>query len=119
MIIAERELYRVHKDGKLSKVNVTFGQPVRVLDAGTNEESWACSFQIIGLNGTVTRKTEGNDALEALLNACVLAGEHLNQFSEQKEPLMWNGLPGLGFPKFNDEDLQKNLAFAKRKPQTP
>lgn len=114
MIIVERELYRIHKDGKLSKIAVSFGQPRRVIETHDKEESWACSFQIIGLDRTITQETPGLDSLEALLNAFIMAGEYLERFSAGADPLMWNGLPGLGFPKFDEQELQKNLAFATR-----
>lgn len=114
MIILERELYRIHKDDRLSKVVASFGQPRRVIDTQNKEESWACSFQIVGLDRTITQETIGMDSLEALLNAVIMAGEYLERFSARADPLMWNGLPGLGFPKFDERELQKNLAFATR-----
>jgi hypothetical protein len=114
MIILQRELFRIHPDDRLSRVVASFGQPVRVVNVEDDDDHWTCSFQILGLDQTITEQTQGTDSLEALLNALIKAGEHLYRFSESVEPLMWDGLPGLGFPKFDELELQKNLAFAKR-----
>jgi len=118
MLIAKRDLTRIRPRNKVSPVTVSFGAAQQRVDASTAAEAWSCTFQIVGLDITITRTVEGSDSLEAIHRAMILAGIVLEHFAKTADPLIWDGLPGLGFPAFNEEEYlkdQRYLEYARKR----
>ncbi|HYX30312.1 MAG TPA: hypothetical protein VE863_17360 [Pyrinomonadaceae bacterium] len=96
-IIASRQLYYIDDTNRKRIVNVFVGKP----QPSPDNSDYRCLFQVIGIGQQKTQIARGNDSIQALQSALILAAANLNYLNDQLgRKLMWDGGPKgeLGFP---------------------
>jgi hypothetical protein len=84
------------KDGKLYKVTVLVGRPVRFSDGS----SYLCPYQIAGIGDDVIRSAAGEDSLQAIEVAFKMLGADL-YYRHKDFKFTWFGQPEIGIPRPN------------------
>jgi hypothetical protein len=91
--VAERLLELVSKDGAVEVVMVRVGKPQRAND------SWACTYQIMGETIERTKATHGEDSMQALLLALsVIRVEMEAEAKATGRSVAWIGEKDIGLP---------------------
>ncbi|HXI74921.1 MAG TPA: hypothetical protein VNG94_05000 [Pyrinomonadaceae bacterium] len=96
-IIATRQLYYFDETNRRRIVSIFVGKPQPSSDA----EDYQCLFQVIGLGHQKTQVARGQDSIQALQSALILAAASLNHLNEELgRKLTWEGGASgeLGFP---------------------
>jgi len=96
-IIATRQLYYFDETNRKRIVSIFVGKPQPSSDA----EDYQCLFQVIGLGHQKTQVARGQDSIQALQSALILAAASLNHLNDQLgRKLTWEGGTSgeLGFP---------------------
>lgn len=96
-IIATRQLYFLDDANHKRSVGVLIGKPQPSADSSDYE----CSFQVIGVGTQQAQKARGQDSIQALQSALILAAASINHLNNQlARRLIWEGgVKGdLGFP---------------------
>jgi hypothetical protein len=96
-IFAMRRLYYFDETNEKRTVSVFVGKP----QPSPDSPGYECSFQVIGIGGQQTQKACGQDSIQALQSALILAAASLNHLNDQLgRKLVWDGgINGeLGFP---------------------
>ena len=96
-IIAARQLYYFDETNRKRIVSIFVGKP----QPSSDSEDYQCLFQVIGLGHQKTQVARGQDSVQALQSALILAAASLNHLNDQLgRRLTWEGGAGgeLGFP---------------------
>jgi hypothetical protein len=110
-IVAKRILKR--PDGSESEVQVLIGQPVQRYGPNNDAQDWYCPVQIRGIGDDKVRAAFGEDSLQALYFALILAGQMIKaSVPGRKGKLTWYGVPNFGFPAHAEVRLPESAISA-------
>jgi len=96
-IIASRQLYYRDDTDRKRIVSIFVGKP----QPSPETSDFVCRFQVVGIGPQKPQVARGNDSIQALQSALILAAASVNHLNEKlARKLVWEGGPKgeLGFP---------------------